>query len=213
VFWRTMSETSSTPSGAWPLQTAAQISTLVPGPSKLGNAKQRTDVYVNLNSPDYGLKLRGSGVFGTRQFELKIRNGSEGKFEDWEKCVCEDTTLTPEVLDRHAIRTAVGTRSAEVIDLLDSAAERAIQVAIEKVRVQVEGGGIKMEAVEMSVGAGGNGLWRSVCVEGIDCATVRSYVGSPFLADIGRNGMEPLAAGPFGMGYPEFISSVVLAPT
>jgi hypothetical protein len=169
-------------------------------------------VYVNLNSPNYGLKLRGSGVFGARQFELKIRNGSEGNFEDWEKCVCEDTTLTPEVLDRHAIEVAVGARSAEVIDLLDAAAERAIQVAIEKVRVQVEGEGITMEAVEMSVGAGSNALWRSVCVEGSDRSTVRSYVDNPLLAEIGRNGMEPLAAGPFGMGYPEFISSVVLTP-
>jgi hypothetical protein len=213
VFWLAESNTSRPPSEAWPSQMAAHLLTFMPGSAKLGSPKQRKDVYVNLGEPNYGLKLRDAESLGERMLELKIRKGNVDGIEDWDKVLCESTSLQPQELTPDAIAVAVGPEHRQrVVDLLESVAERTIvQVDLDKVRVHVDAGIVKMEAVEMNVRRNGGAIWRSVCIEGADLATVRNYVDLPYFVALKRQVPQPIQIGPFEMGYPEFISSVLFS--
>jgi hypothetical protein len=217
VFWLVESNSARPPLEEWPSQMGAHLVTLFsPGVVTLDNPKKRTDVYVNLGDPNYGLKLRGTENPCERILELKIRHGSTDGIEDWDKeVICENTSLRPQELTRDAIAVAIAgsEHRKAVVGLLDMATEPSVfvQVDLDKVRVQVDAGVVKMEAVEISVRRNGGGIWRSVCIEGADINTVRSFVDLPYFMALRRQGTQPIEAGPFEVGYPEFISSVLLS--
>jgi len=168
--------------------------------------ENRIDHYINLHSPEYGLKLRGK-----KQLEIKIRKEVIGHVEQWIKVVLSkkiDKSYSKSSIVKALKSSQV---SAPAIPLVDHFNGESDVYTLKKVRYQcmamIPGSdndrSIRIEQVDFEVFIGENSLgnYRSINVEGNTAERLEGFF-NVLIPD--WNQMNGMIIG----GYPEFIETL-----